>query len=476
MIVMKFGGASLADADRIRNACGIVRAHRRRRPVVVLSALRGVTDDLIRTAEAASRGEATVVAREIAALGGRHGHVARRLFQDEARRDAVLAHVARLVHELEDLCRGIGLLGELSRRSLDLVSSLGERFAARIMAAALAEAGLPGVYVDARTFLVTDENHGGAHVDAAATSRGLRRSVLPLVRRGQIPVVTGFIGRSAAGATTTLGRGGSDYTAAILGAGLGAEEIVVWKEVDGVCTADPTLVADARVVPRISYHEAAELSHFGAEVLHPRTMLPAMRKGIPIRVQNTLRPASPGTLITARGGRGRNPLIVSSIDHLSLVTVQGVGLVGSPGVVADALSEVATLGVNVYMVSMASSEYNVSFVIPSTDAARVQRHLTEALRVHHGGARDIESVRVESPVAIIAAVGARMKGQVGVAGRVFSALGKHGVNILAIAQGSSEYNISAVVARRDLKRAVHAIHGEVVANHRPARSPGARRR
>jgi aspartate kinase len=463
MIVMKFGGASLGDADRIRRVCEIVRSHRRRKPVLVLSALRDVTDELIRIAHAAARGERVVVERGLAALEDRHRAVAARLFTDSPERDEALEHVARLVREVADYYRGISLLGELSRRSLDVVVSVGERLACRLVAAALMADDVPAIYVDARAFIITDDDHGRAQVDFAASNRALRRALLPSIRRGEIPVVTGFIASTRGGVTTTLGRSGSDYTAAILGAGLEAREIWVWKEVDGVCTTDPSLFPDARVVPHISYKEAAELSHFGAEVLHPRTMLPAMRRGIPIRVRNTLRPESRGTVITARGSRVPNPLIISSIDRLSLVTVEGAGLVGSPALVARVISEVAEIGVNPYMVSMASSEYNVTLAIPTTETARTVRHLGSVLHVGRRRGEEVQNIQVEDDVAIIAAVGAGMKGQVGIAGKVFSALGRHGVNILAIAQGSSELNISMVVSAAELKRAVQAIHDDVVA-------------
>jgi aspartate kinase len=468
LIVMKFGGASLRDSERIRHACEIVRAHRRRRPVVVLSALGGVTDELIRSAQSASRGERQLVTRGMSSLATRHRHIAHRLFRDRSRRETTLSEIERLVAEVQDLYRGISLLGELSQRSLDLVCSIGERLSARLFAAALADQDVPAAYIDARAFMITDEDHGRAQVDFPATNRGVRRLLLPIVRRGEVPVVTGFIGSSVTGATTTLGRGGSDYSASIVGAALEADEIWVWKEVDGVCTADPTLFPDAQVVPHISYKEAAELSHFGAEVLHPRTMLPAMRRGIPIRVRNTLRPRSPGTVITARGSRKPNPLIVSSIDDLALVTVEGAGLIGSPALVARVLSEVARIDVNIYMVSMASSEYNVTFAIPSAETAHTVRHLTKALHIEREGEEEVEKILVESGVAIIAAVGSRMKGQVGIAAKVFSALGDAGVNILAIAQGSSEYNITMVVDRRDLKRGIHAVHSRIVADVRPA--------
>jgi aspartate kinase len=320
--------------------------------------------------------------------------------------------------------------------------------------------------------ILTSGDHGAGRVDLKETDRRVRRTLRPLLRRGQVPVVTGFIGATREGVTTTLGRSGSDYTASILGAALGAAEIQIWKEVDGVCTADPSLIRDARVVPRLSYHEAAEISHFGAEVIHPQTMLPAMRHRINIRIKNTFRPEAAGTLITHREHRG-TPLIISSIDDVSLVTVEGTGFIGTPGTILHVLKIVGDAGINIYMISMASSEYNLSFLIRREDTARAVAALERELRYEREVEGSIRNIGVESPMAVVAVVGSQMKGKVGVSGRVFGALGDGKVNVVAIAQGSSEYNISVVVRSRDMKRAMQCIHERLHLRRerRPAAAP-----
>ncbi len=350
------------------------------------------------------------------------------------------------------------LLRELSRRSLDLVGSFGERLSAQIVAAHLRSLGLRAQFVDARDQIVTDDSHGEAVVDFEATPRRVRRALRPLLRSGVIPVVTGFVGRTRTGATTTLGRSGSDYTASILGSALKAREIWIWKEVDGVCTADPALVRSARVLPRISYQEAAEMAHFGAEVIHPKTMQPARRPGIPIRIKNTFKPGSPGTLVTARPvGRG-GPLMVSSIDGMALVTVEGTGIFGQPGMILRLLTPVALAGTNIYMISMSSSEYNVSFAIRERDVEKTRKALERDFRERGFLGEQVARITVERGMCAVAVVGAGMKGQHGIAGRVFSALGDQAVNVVAIAQGSSEYNITVIVKERDMEAAVRAIH------------------
>jgi len=365
--------------------------------------------------------------------------------------------------------QGVLLLREPGRRSLDLVASFGERLSARIVAAHLVAGGLRARSADAREFVATDENHGGAHVDVVVTRRRARAHLRPILRGGGVAVVTGYIGRGPDGATTTLGRSGSDYTAAILAEALGARELWIWKEVDGVCTADPGLVAGARVVARLSYEEAAEMSHFGAEVIHPKTMQPARRAGIPVRIKNTFRPEAPGTLIAARPQGGRGPLMVSSLDGLALVTIEGTGLFGQPGMVLRLLSPVAGAGTNIYMISMSSSEYNISFAIDEDEVARTMRALERDFRSRGWLGDQVARVTVERGMAAVAVVGAGMKGQRGIAGRIFSALGAKGVNVVAIAQGSSEYNITIMVRGRDMRAAVRAIHQRLATGRRGAR-------
>ena len=456
-IVMKFGGTSVADGKRMAQAATIVERQLRRRPVVVVSALAGVTDMLLDVASIAPHGDLRRVERRIEALRQRHRSVAQALIRSTSRRQSTLKALDDKLAELSNVCYGVLLLRELSQRSRDLISSFGERLSARLLAAALQERGTPSTYVDARRMVVTSEHHGAARVDFPETNPRVRRALRPLLARRRVPVVTGFIGATRGGVTTTLGRSGSDYTASLIGAALRAEEIQIWKEVDGVCTADPSLIRDARVVPHLSYREAAEISHFGAEVVHPQTMLPAMREGIAIRIKNTFRPDAPGTVITSRARPG-TPLILSSIDNMALVTVEGTGFIGTPGTILRVLQIVGNEGINIYMISMASSEYNLSFLIQRSDTARAVAALERELRYEREVEGTIRNISVEAPMAVVAVVGSQMKGKIGVSGRVFGALGEGGVNVVAIAQGSSEYNISVVVRSRDMKRALQVIH------------------
>jgi aspartate kinase len=459
MIVMKFGGTSLAGAARIKQVGAIVRRFARSRPVVVVSAMAGVTDELIAVAEKSVTGLPREVGRRLDLLQRRHRREARLLGLSDGSGSRLERGLETLFTELEGVCHGVLLLRELSRRSLDLISSFGERLSALIVTDHLRHLGLRAQYVDARDLIVTDESHGAAVVDFDTTNRNLRRALLPGVRNGTIPVVTGFIGRTRQGATTTLGRSGSDYTASILGGALRAGEVWIWKDVDGVCTADPNLVRNARVVPRISYQEAAEMAHYGAEVIHPKTMLPARRGGISIRIKNTFKPDAPGTLITGRPGpRGSAPLLVSSIDGMALVTVEGTGIFGQPGMILRLLTPVALAGTNIYMISMSSSEYNISFAIMQADLDKTLRALEKDFRDRGLLGEQVARITVERDMCAIAVVGAGMKGQHGIAGRVFSALGDADVNVVAIAQGSSEYNITVIIKGRDMKRGVRVIH------------------
>jgi aspartate kinase len=469
MIVMKFGGTSLAGPGPLRNVRGIVRRFASRRPLVVVSAFAGVTDELHAAASAAAGGRRPEVRRRLGRLVERHSAVIEGLELPRALDAALARALAAEFDELEGVLQGVLLLREPGRRSLDLVASFGERLSARIVAAHLVAGGLRARSADAREFVATDENHGGAHVDVALTRRRARAHLGPILRGGGVPIVTGYIGRGPDGATTTLGRSGSDYTAAILAEALGARELWIWKEVDGVCTADPGLVAGARVVARLSYEEAAEMSHFGAEVIHPKTMQPARRAGIPVRIKNTFRPEAPGTLIAARPQGGRGPLMVSSLDGLSLVTIEGTGLFGQPGMVLRLLSPVAAAGTNIYMISMSSSEYNISFAIDEDEVARTMRALERDFRARGWLGDQVARVTVERGMAAVAVVGAGMKGQRGIAGRIFSALGAKGVNVVAIAQGSSEYNITIMVRGRDMRAAVRAIHQRLSGGRRGTR-------
>jgi aspartate kinase len=475
MIVMKFGGTSVAGAAQMRQVAQILRRFARRKPVVVVSALAGVTDELLALARAAARDQTGEIRRLTLSLKRRHEETARALGLERdigpygrAAGDHWRTGLYDELAELNEVLHGITLLRESGKRSLDLVMSFGERLSARLLASYLVRIGQPARDVDARDMIVTDDTHGGAHVDIPATGRRCRSVLRPLLRAGRMPIVTGFIGRSRQGATTTLGRSGSDYTAALLGEALRADEIWVWKEVDGVCTADPRIVASARVVPRLSYEEAAELSHFGAQVIHPRTMQPARRAGIRIRIKNTFRPGGAGTVIGSRPGRRGGPLLVGGLKPVALVTITGSGIYGRPGMVLRLLSPVAVAGASIYMLSMSSSEYSISFAIGDADVNRTARALEQDFREQGLLGEDVARLTIERDMALMSVVGAGMRGQHGIAGRIFSALGDHGVNVVAIAQGSSEYNVTVIMKASAMERAVRAVHDRLNAGRLPS--------
>jgi len=462
MLVMKFGGTSVGDGRSIAAVADIVQAHvaEGQRVVVVVSAMSGVTDDLIRAARSAASGDAETYGQVRASLLDQHLVAIVQVVSDAARRQRLMAGVESKLADFETLCRSIYILGELTPRALDQVSSLGERFAALIVAAALQERDLEAEAVMASEIVVTDAHFGGASPLMDLTRKRVQRQLLPQLEAGGVPVVTGFISATEDGVITTLGRGGSDYSASILGNCLDADEVWIWTDVDGVMTADPRIVPEARTLAEISYAEAAELSYFGARVLHPKTILPAVEKEIPLRIKNTFNPTHPGTLIVKEPqGDGRTVKAITSIRDLSQVTVEGRGMIGVPGVAARVFSTVADEGISVLMISQSSSEQSICFVIPKDVAPRAIAALEGTFERELAG-RDIDRIWAQDAVVIVAVVGAGMKGTPGIAAKVFGALGRNGLNVISIAQGSSEYNLSLVVAESDADEAVRQIHRE----------------
>jgi aspartate kinase len=451
MVIMKFGGSSVGNVEAMRACASIVGRFLAERPVVAVSALQGVTDLLIAAAKAAAAGKTAVAEQGMMEVRRRHSTAV------QGAPDAA-EDVERLLDECDGVLRALQGLRELSPRSLDLVVSFGERLSAPLVAAVFRQAGIPAEDVDARTMIETDDRFTSANVRFEATDRRIRETLLPIVEAGRVPVVTGFIGATADGVTTTLGRGGTDYTAAILGGALEAREIWIWKEVDGIMTADPRVVAEASTLEAISYDEAAEMSYFGAKVLHPMTMVPAVERGIPFRVRNTFRPELPGSRITADAPAAQNGVrVVTAIKKLAMVTIEGKGMTGIVGFAATVFSVAAKLGVNVLMFTQASSEQNICLIVAEGDAESL-RHglesgLSDALQAHR-----VENIRVEPDVAAVAVVGEGMRGRPGVAAGVFAAVGAAGINVLAIAQGSSERNISFIVAGKDADEAVRSVH------------------
>jgi bifunctional aspartokinase / homoserine dehydrogenase 1 len=458
MITMKFGGTSVGDVQRLQEVVSIVRAHLPQNAVLVASAMGGVTNMLLDTAQCAVRRETGLVQANIDAMRAKHLDVVNALVHDAGTKARLIEGQSGMFQELANLFHGVSLLKELSVRSLDAIASFGEILSCMQIAAILCDSGIPAEFVDSRPLIRTDARFGEATVDFAVTNERLKDKLLPLVQRNIVPVVTGFIGGTEDGLTTTLGRSGSDYTGSIVGAALGTEEIWIWTDVDGVMTADPRYVNGAIVLPQISYREAAEMSYFGAKVIHPKTMLPAIENDTPIRIKNTFNPSHPGTLISrAANSTERIVKTVTSIDNLSLVAVEGNGMVGVPGVSARIFSALARVHVNVMMISQASSEHNVCVIIPQRDCSRAVKELREEFGIDIAR-KTIDDIKLQDPVSIVAVVGEGMKGFRGIAGKAFTAVAQAGVNIVAIAQGSSELNISLVVDQADARKAVQAIH------------------
>jgi bifunctional aspartokinase / homoserine dehydrogenase 1 len=364
------------------------------------------------------------------------------------------------VREAKRLCEGTALIHELTARTLDSVSSLGERLSAPLVAGALSERGVRSEGIEATGLIVTDSYHGAAEPLMEPTRIRCEARLRPLLQQGVVPVVTGFIGATAEGVLTTLGRGGSDYSATILGGALGADEVIIWTDVNGVLTADPRLVPGARTIPEISYREAAELAHFGAKVLHPKTLRAVTQSGIPVWIRNTFEPEHPGTKITPQGrSSSAGVKALTAIRDVSLIAVGGPGIVGLPDVVGRTFSTTSNVRANVLLISQSSSQNDICFIVFSSDAKRTVDALRQqfAQDLMH---QKVEHITLDPNIAIVAVVGENMRGTVGMAGRTFSVLGRENINIIAIAQGSSETNISFVVSSQDMKRALLAVHQE----------------
>jgi len=457
-LVMKFGGASVADGERIRHVATLVRSYREQghEIAVVTSAMKGVTDALLMAARAASeKGDADAVLKSVSDIRTQHERAAEVCIEHEPTREQVLSSIAALLDDLERALVGICYLGELTPRSLDYISSFGERLAAPMLAGALQSIGVPSRSMDGmEAGILTDSTHGDAR-PLDITYERIAQRVAPLLEEC-VPVVGGFMGADERGVITTLGRGGSDLTASLVGAGIGAHEIWLWKETDGIMTTDPHLVPEARSLRQISYAEAMEMSYFGAKVLHPRAIEPAIRHSIPVRVKNTFHPEREGTLIVADHVPSKSIVkAITVIRNVALITISGSGMIGTIGVAARVFSSLARAGVNIRMISQGSSEANISMVVDEAHAQRAVRTLREEFR--HNIVRDVS---LNEHVCVVAVVGAGMIGTPGVAGRVFSTMGRNGINVIMISQGSSQSNISFVIDERDARRAVAVLHEE----------------
>jgi aspartokinase/homoserine dehydrogenase 1 len=462
LIVMKFGGTSVGSVAALQQVAGIVKKAREQgnEVVVVASAMSGVTDLLLRGARQAEVGDVTTADQARQEILAKHAQVVEVLLGGSQSHALVLNEISMLLDEFDALCHSINVLGELTPRALDVIAGMGERMSVRQVAAVLERRGVQAQAIDATQFIITDDRYGSASPLMSPTAERSQTLLNPLIEKGITPVVTGFIGATEAGIPTTLGRGGSDYSATILGRALGADEVLIWTDVNGVMTADPRVVPDACTIPHLSYAEVGEMAYFGAKVLHPQAIRPVRRSVIPVRILNTFEPDHPGTLITKDpDGANQTVKAVTAIKQLSLITIEGAGMIGVPGVSARTFSAVARTGTSVLMISQSSSEQSICFVVPTNETEKVLAALQEEM-ARELERRDIERIQPQDEIVILAVVGAGMKGTPGIASRVFGVLGAHHINVIAIAQGSSEYNISLVVAQGDGDEAVRRIHEE----------------
>lgn len=455
MKILKFGGTSVGTPERISKVIELLAARWKRgeRFAVVFSAYEGVTNHLVRIADLAARGD-NQYERELAALQERVIAALQTLVPavDQSR---TMVQLSIWLNELRDVLQGVSLIWELSPRCRDFIISFGELISAYTISQAMASAGVPARFVDTRRIVCTDSRFGRAAVDFAATEQLTRDE---LASTDTLAVLTGFIAATASGETTTLGRGGSDYTAAIVASAVGAEEIEIWTDVDGMLTADPRRVPHAFVLPQVTYEEALELCHFGAKVIYPPTLQPAMDKRIPIRILNTFKPEAPGTTILH--GHVTHPFPVtgiSSISRISILRLEGSGLIGISGIASRLFSALGREMINIILITQASSEHSICLAVSAEDAAAAARAIRDEFALELRS-NLVKQPAVEENLSIVSIVGENMRRTPGISARFFDALGRNGVNVVAIAQGSSELNISAVIAAADESKAVIAVH------------------
>lgn len=457
MLVMKFGGSSVANAENIKKVILIVKDKSiNDRVLLIVSAVGGITDTLIHCAEVAASADESF--RDLlAGIEAKHLALVKELMPVD-KQSSLLSAVKKMNNELEEICGGVFLLGELSPRAKDKIVSYGELMCSRIVTAACALEKIEADWVDTRTCIVTDSSFGAAAVQYEETYRRIVEIVEE--KKSNVLVFPGFIAADEQGVTTTLGRGGSDYTAAIIGAAVNVQEVQIWTDVSGMMTADPKLVAHARVIPSLSYLEAMELSHFGAKVLYPPTIQPLMKKNIAVTIRNTFEPEHPGTTINGKKGTGESGIRgLSSIPNIALISLEGSGMVGIPGFSKRLFGILSDNKINVILITQGSSEHSICVGIDERMAgvAKQQTDIIFAPEISTGRVNPLE---IEKSLSIVALVGEQMKSHPGISGKMFSALGRNGINVRAIAQGSSERNISAVLATSDVEKALNVLHEE----------------
>lgn len=456
MQVLKFGGSSVANAANIQKVIAVVhKKNIQGKTIVIVSALGGITDLLLHCSELAAAGNEQYK-ENILELEQRHLQAVRELIIVTSQ-SSVLSFVKTQCNEIEDICNGIYLLKELSARTKDRIVSYGELLSSKIIAAAFNTSNMEAEWIDAREMIVTNDDYGHAAVDFKLTNKKITGYFA--AHDANLFIVPGFIAASANGIQTTLGRGGSDYTAAIFAAALETKELEIWTDVSGMMTADPRLVTNARIIPQISYQEAMELSHFGAKVIYPPTIQPVMNKGISVRIRNTFAPEDTGTVIQQQISAKSGSAItgISSFDKISLISLEGSGMIGIPGFSRRLFAALASEKINVILITQSSSEHSICVGISEQNAVIAKKVTDEAFE-YEIASRKVEPLIIENNLSIIALVGDRMKSHTGISGKLFNALGKNGINVRAISQGSSERNISTVINSGDVKKAMNVIH------------------
>lgn len=458
-LVMKFGGVSVADGDKFRKVGKIIEMFHKRgdQIVVVTSAMHSVTNSLVDAADQASRKRKDHVRKFADDLAERHRKAASEAIEDEEVRARTIAALETTCEDLRNILLGIAHIGELTPRSRDYVIGFGERLSAPLLAGVLEDMGIKTkALTGGEAGIVTDDDYGAAQPLMNVTTLQVRQTLAPLMEGGVTPVVSGFVAQTQEGIQTTIGRGGSDFTASIIGASIRSDEVWVWKDVDGLMTANPKLVKNARMIDSISFAEAMELAHFGAEIIHPKALECAAKYQLPFRVKGLSDPEAPGSTFVGevKIKNGHVVKAITNIDDVDLITVSGASMVGTPRLPAKVLQILTDEEIDVLMISQSSSEESITLAIPKEGGAKAQNALELSLL----GSKQVREVSIEAGLSIVAVVGAGMKGTPGVAARVFGTMAREGINIRAIAQGSSELNISFIIKKKDAEKAVGSLH------------------
>lgn len=466
IVVMKFGGTSVGTIAALETSSSIIKSQKENWDgiIVVVSAMSGVTNMLLECAKKAENGDKKGFEMIIDDIRQKHLEVLTTIFNNN-RNSKIEEEIELLLSELKSICFSISIMGEVTPRGLDVIVSLGERMNARVFSAILSQKGLLSEPVEATKLIVTNNNFQNAAPLMKESEKNIKKELLPLLKNGIVPVVTGFIGATKDGKLTTLGRGGSDYSASILGACIDAKEVWTWTDVDGVMSADPRVVSKTIVIPELSFIEVGEMAYFGAKVLHPKTIMPIIDKNIPLYVKNTFNSDHPGTKITKNVTKKiGKATAVSAIKNLSIITIAGKGMMGVTGIAARTFATVARTQSNVVMISQSSSEQSICFVIPEDKAKIVLKELNIEFQ-RELERDDISAIIERNPISVISVIGEGMRETPGVAGEIFSALGENEINVILIAQGSSEYSVSFAVETEQANLAMQKVHQKIIENH-----------